>query len=132
MIFQTPEQLHTFTTSDAERLPLLHVILKESPKAPTETVLNFLHFVPDLDIVCSNMSANGLKAGKHFPQEALAILCEAAKSDKNVNVVRAMLDAGTGRGWLSPGPVTTHVCCKAWKYGYYPASTLTQCLCQSL
>ena len=95
LMLQTPAELHTFATSDAEVLPLMHLILKESPKAPVDKVLHLLRGIRELDIVCTNESARGLKAGKHFPQEALAILCEAAKDDKNVNVVSAMLDAGT-------------------------------------
>ena len=94
-ILQTPEKVHTFTTSCAERLPLLHLILKAYSKHPIQKVLEFLNDVPDLFKLSNNVSSDGRKAGQYYPKHAQTILCEAAKSDNNLRTVRALINAGT-------------------------------------
>ena len=95
LILQTPEELHTFTTSSIQRLPLLHLILRASSKQPIQKVLNFLKNIPDLYKVSSNVSSDGCKAGQYYKKEAHSILCEAAKSDSNLTTVLAMINADT-------------------------------------
>ena len=105
-LLQTPDEIHTFSTLDADHLPLLHVILKESFKQsssghwvikhPISKLLNFLHGVYFLNDVSSEKSASGLKAGQQFCEQALTVTCEASKSDRHANIVIAMLEAGTG------------------------------------
>ena len=92
---QTPEEVHTFTTSCAERLPLLHLILRNSLEKPIQKVLQFLNNIPDLYKVSSNVSADGRKAGQYYKKQAQAILCEAVKSDNNLRTVLALVSADT-------------------------------------
>ena len=92
---QTPEEVHTFTTSCAERLPLLHLILRNSLEKPIQKVLQFLNNIPDLYKVSSNVSADGRKAGQYYKKQAQAILCEAVKSDNNLRTVLALINADT-------------------------------------
>ena len=92
---QTPEEVHTFTTSCAERLPLLHLILRNSLEKPIQKVLQFLNDIPDLYKVSSNVSADGRKAGQCYKKQAQAILCEAVKSDNNLRTVLAFINADT-------------------------------------
>ena len=95
MILQTPEEVHTFTTSCTERLPILHLILRDSSKQPIQKVLSFLTDVPDLYKVSSNVSADGRKAGRYYAKQAQIILCEAAKSDNHLSIVLALINADT-------------------------------------
>ena len=95
MILQTREETYTFTTSCAERLPLLHLIIRDSSKQPIQKVLSFLNDVPDLYKVSSNVSANGRKAGRYYAKQAQIILCEAAKSDNHLSIVLALINADT-------------------------------------
>ena len=94
-ILQTPEEVHTFTTSCAERLPLLHLVLRAYSKHPIQKVLEFLNDVPDLFKLSSNVSSDGRKAGQYYPKQAQTILCEAAKSDSNLRTVLVLIKAGT-------------------------------------
>ena len=96
--------MHTFSTSDADRLPLLHVILKESfeqsdsgnlaIKHPISMLLNFLCGIHFLDEVCTRTSSKNLRAGEEFSEQAFTVLTAASKSDDYANVVNAMLEAG--------------------------------------
>ena len=95
LILQTPEEVHTFTTSCTEHLPLLHLILRSSFKQPIQKVLNFLNEIPHLYKVSSNVSSDGRKAGQYCPKQAQTILCEAAKSDNNLRTVLALINADT-------------------------------------
>ena len=95
LILQTPEETHTFTTSCAERLPLLHLILRDSSKQPISKVLGFLNNVPDLYKVSSNVSADGRKAGRYYAKQAQMIMCEAAKSNNHLSIVLALINADT-------------------------------------
>ena len=92
---QTPEEVHTFVTSCAERLPLLHLILRNSLEKPIQKVLQFLNNIPDLYKVSSNVSADGRKAGQYYKKQAQAILCEGVKSDNNLRTVLALINADT-------------------------------------
>ena len=92
---QTPEEVSTFTTSCAERLPLLHLILRASPKQPIQKVLEFLTNVPDLFKLSSNVCSDGRTAGQYNRKQAQAILCEAAKSDSNLRTVLVLINADT-------------------------------------
>ena len=92
---QTPEEVHTFTTSCAERLPLLHLILRDSVEKPISKVLQFLNNIPDLYEVSSNVSADGRKAGQYNKKQAQAVMCEAVKSDTNLRTVFALINADT-------------------------------------
>ena len=92
---QTPEDFHTFTTSCIERLPLLHLILRASPKQYIQKVLDFLKNIPDLYKVSNNVSSDGRKAGHYYATQAQTILCEAAKHDNNLRTVLALINADT-------------------------------------
>ena len=102
---QRDSEIHTFTTADADRLPLLHIILKESfekatdgnlvIKHPVSKVLDFLYNIDFLDDICRNTSSSNLKAGQQFPEQALMTLCAASKNDRYADIVKAMLEAGT-------------------------------------
>ena len=94
-MLQTTDEIHTFTTSEADRLPLLHLILKESFEQPTEKLLAFLHGIPFLNDVCTKENSRGLKAGELYPDQAIKILCAACKNDCYSNIVNAFLEAGT-------------------------------------
>ena len=94
-ILQTPEEFHTFTTFDGERLPLFHLILRASSNQPILKVLAFINDIPDLFKVSSNVCSDGRKAGQYYEQQAQTILCEAARSDSNLRTVLAMIDADT-------------------------------------
>ena len=95
LILQTPEEVHTFTTSCAERLPLLHLILRDSSEKPIQKVLQFLNNIPDLFKMSSNVSADGRKAGQYYHKQAQTLLCEAAKNDDNLAIVLALINADT-------------------------------------
>ena len=95
VILQTPtEDFHDFVASSAGCLPLFHLIIQESVEKPKDKFLEFMHNVPDLDILSKKL-ARGKRAGEYFPSCACAVLFEAAKYDKYNNVVCAMLSAGT-------------------------------------
>ena len=94
-MLQTPEEVHTFTTSCADRLPLLHLILSDFSKHPVQKVLGFLNDLPDLYKVSSNVSADGRKAGQYYVKEAQTILCEAVKSNNHLSIVLALINADT-------------------------------------
>ena len=101
---QTPiEDLRTYTSHDAHHVPLLHFILKESESKPVDSLLNFLHEVSCLEEVSSKTCANGLRAGKCCPSQAVRTLCVASKSDRYVNIVKSLLKAETDIHGLQDG-----------------------------
>ena len=103
-ILQTPtEDLPSFTSRDSHHSPLLHYILKESEGKPIESVLQFLHEFPCLEEVSTKVCANGLRAGKCNPKQAVATLCVASKSDRYVNIVKNLLQAETDVDGLQDG-----------------------------
>ena len=95
LVLQTPEEVHTFTTSCAERLPLLHLILRDSSEKPIQKVLHFLNNINDLYKMSSNVSADGRKAGQYYNKQAQTLLYEAAKSDNNLTIVLVLINADT-------------------------------------
>ena len=84
----------------------MHLILRESfersvggnlqIKHPISKLLDFLRGIDSLVEVCRRTSSSNLRAGEQFSEQALAVLCAASESDRYVNVVNAMLEAGTG------------------------------------
>ena len=95
LVLQTPEEVHTFTTSCADRLPLLHLILRDSSEKPIQKVLHFLNNIPDLYKISSNVSGEGRKAGQYYSKQAQTLLYEAAKSDNNLTIVLVLINADT-------------------------------------
>ena len=74
---------------------MLHLVLRDSSEKPIQKVLWFLNNTSDLYRVSSNVSADGRKAGQCYPKLAQTLLCEAAKSDCNLAVVLALINADT-------------------------------------
>ena len=57
LTLQCPDDVHTFTTHDSQRLPLLHFIIKESSQSPAIDVIEFLHGISWLDEVSGKENA---------------------------------------------------------------------------
>ena len=101
---QTPnEDLLRFTSRDVHHAPLFHFILKESEGKPVVTLLNFLHEISCLEEVSSKICADGLKAGKCCPNQAVRTLCAASQSDRYVSIVKSLLQAETDINGLQDG-----------------------------
>ena len=104
LILQSPiEGLLSFTSRDEHHAPLLHYILHESEGKPIVTLLNFLHEISCLEEVSLQMCANGLRAGKCYPSQAVRTLCAASQSDRYVNIVKSLLQAETAINGLQDG-----------------------------
>ena len=74
---------------------MLHLILRDFPGKPIEKVLQFLNNIPELYKVSSNVSADGRKAGKYYQKQAQTLLYEATKSNTNLAIVLALINADT-------------------------------------
>ena len=85
------EDLKDFVTTDG--LPFIHFVLRESANNQIDKTVNFLHNVPDIELLCSVVNRDGHKAGHCFPDEAHKILCAGCRQGSMVTV-SAMLDAG--------------------------------------
>ena len=73
----------------------MHLILRASSNQPIQKVLDFLNSIPDLFKVSSNVSSDGRRAGEYYAKQAQTILCEAAKNDRNLRTVLALINADT-------------------------------------
>lgn len=93
--FQTQEELHNFTTTDSQGLPLISLILKHSGQKPIPVVLDFLCEVPDLEIISEKKNSIGEKAGEQFSKQAQGLLHGACERHEYIHIVRALLKADT-------------------------------------
>ena len=85
------EGLKEFVTTDG--LPFVHFVLKKSSNGQPDTVVKFLHNVPDIDLLGSIKDRDGHTASQLFPDEAHKVLCAACRQG-SVTVVKLMLDVG--------------------------------------
>ena len=74
---------------------MLHIILKESEGKKTDILLQFLNSLPYLEEISTKQCADGLKAGKCCPNQAVRTLCAAAQSDHYFNIAKNLLKAET-------------------------------------
>ena len=119
---QSLGDLQTFHTFDEERLPLLHMIIRESFELPVDGIVRLLHEIPFLDKVSRLEDYRGIKAGSLYPARAVELLCAACEDTKYLNVIGALVNAGTdvngqdAEGMTPLNVASMHGCTDAVKY----------------
>ena len=103
MLQVSDEELAKFKSQDTHHASVLHIILRESEDKKTEKLLQFVNNIPYLEEISTMECADGLKAGKCYPDQALRTLCAAAQSDRYLNIAKSLLLAETDINGMQDG-----------------------------